>query len=403
MRRFRFLRKATFALFLGLSTLVSLTLIASQIEQHIFRRRAERLLAEIQALELRSTPWPEALDRFRHWAGEEKFGDVCDQHQCSFEITLLEPVYGFVSKSYFFGHLDDYLRWRLKLTYQMGPFARAEQAAVQAYMAAGGRPAKLAASVGMRDGIVWSKGFEVIIETYWHNVPGFYGGGWGEYTLIAAAHSVPRFYRYGSENPQLRLHPNYEIGRPGGCEICELGWAHFTPYAASADIQRLMQLDLSCLTRIRPCLGQSDIIPSAWAQYLAEIRPADEMFDQPACTASIIETLGRDAPNVVTGAVIVPGGPRKRAHIRLLAKLKGATNWRIGSTYEMGLPEPKPSATTLNHHFVFFFDPPNLVSNGQIDRAGGCSPLPLNESNLANVRRGIDEDYAATDTGQQSP
>jgi hypothetical protein len=68
----------------------------------------------------------------------------------------------------------------------------------------------------------------------------------------------------------MTLHPNYLISRPGGCEICISGYVHFTPYADPGDIRRLMQLNLSCLTRIHPCLDQNDIMPAAWKQYLAE-------------------------------------------------------------------------------------------------------------------------------------
>lgn len=274
----------------------------------------------------------------------------------------------------------------------MGPFVRLESGLFHAYMTAGGRPASVVGSVGMRDGVVWSKGLEVNIETYWS-----YGDGLGEYTLIADTHSVPRFHRYGSENLQLRLHPDYEIGRPGGCDTCELGWSHFTPYAASTDVRRLMQLDLSCLTRIRPCLDQSDIMPAAWGQYLAEVPHVDEMIEHPSCSSSIIETLGRDAPNVVSGEIVRPETANKRAQIRLLEKLKGVPNWKVGNTYEMGLPDPTSSAVPRNSRFVFFFDHPNLVSDGQVDRGGACSLLPLYESNMENVHRGIDQDYTATD------
>jgi hypothetical protein len=49
---------------------------------------------------------------------------------------------------------------------------------------------------------------------------------------------------------QLRLHPNYEIGRPGGCEVCVYGWVKFTPYARREDVHRLMELNFACLDGI---------------------------------------------------------------------------------------------------------------------------------------------------------
>lgn len=147
-----------------------------------------------------------------------------------------------------------------------------EQAMLQGYMLLGGRPATITASAGMRDGVVWSKGFSVVIETYWHNIPDFNPDRWFEYSLIATTGSVPQLDFSGQNwvDPQITLHPNYIISRPGGCEICIMGYVHFTPYADPADIRRLMQLNLSCLTRIHPCLDQSDIMPAAWKQYLEE-------------------------------------------------------------------------------------------------------------------------------------
>jgi hypothetical protein len=45
------------------------------------------------------------------------------------------------------------------------------------------------------------------------------------------------------------------------------GHVLFTPHTAHEDVRRLMDFDLSCLTRWLPCGTQADILPSAWAQY----------------------------------------------------------------------------------------------------------------------------------------
>jgi hypothetical protein len=186
-------------------------------------------------------------------------------------ITLTEPAWLY-NPTPIFVRLDDYLRWRLRLSYGQGPFARmAQQFLLPGYMLMGGRPAKIIANVGMRDGVVWSKGFFVGIETYWHNIPKTDSARWFEYTLAADIHTVPWFdHSRTLDGDQLTRHPNYLISRPGGCEGCIEGYVYFTPSADPVDIHRLMQLDLSCLTRIHPCVDQSDIMPSAWRQYLAE-------------------------------------------------------------------------------------------------------------------------------------
>jgi hypothetical protein len=268
----RRLRKIVVVATVGLFGLLILMLLASQFEQRIFRSRAESLLSQVQSLELRKTPWPEAQRQLKRWATESTFDDRCNATACSLTITLFEPVYGFAYHRNIFVRLDDYFRWRFKLSYDEGPFVRAEAGLFQAYMLAGGRPARVIAEVGMRSGILWSKGFSVYIETYWHDIPDFAAGKWFEYTLVAETRTVPNFDRPGwdHDDPQLAIHPSYVIDRPGGCEICVLGYVHFTPYADASDIQRLSQLDLSCLTRLLPCRVEKDIMPSAWKQYSAE-------------------------------------------------------------------------------------------------------------------------------------
>lgn len=266
----RFLQKFLLIAAIGVCAMLILVLVASQIGQRIFRRRAEILLAQVQSLELGKTSWQDAQRQLRHWSGESRLDDRCNQTDCSEAITLTEPTSGLIFP--IFERLDDYLRWRLRLSYNQGPFDRmAQQVLYPGYMLLGGRPARIVASVGMRDGVLWSKEYEVSIETFWHFNP----GGWAEYTLVADMRSVPRFD--GSKQfvfvdphvPQLKLHPNYFIGHPGGCEICIEVYLLFTPYADPSDVHRL-EPNLSCLTRIRPCLDEIDIMPAAWKQYLAE-------------------------------------------------------------------------------------------------------------------------------------
>jgi hypothetical protein len=266
------LRKVLLIGGVGVFAVLLFLLVASQVEQRIFRGRAELLLSQMQSLELRKTPWPEAQRQLKRWAAESRFDNQCNGFECSEEITLTEPVYRFVSQSLIFVDLDDYLRWRLKLSYDQGPFVCMASGLLRGYMVMGGRPAKVTATFGMRDGVVWSKGFTVNIETYWHNIPGLYAGSWGEFTLISHVGSVTQFDSSspGYADPQLRPHPSYIIRRQAGCCFFNEGYVHFTPYADPGDIQRLMQLNLSCLTRTHPCVDQIDIMPAAWKQYLAE-------------------------------------------------------------------------------------------------------------------------------------
>jgi hypothetical protein len=131
--RLRSLRKFLVALSLSLCSLLFLTLLASQVEQRLFRRRAELLLSQLQSLELRKTSWQDAQTRFQRWGPNREFDEHCDSHKCSLKITLNEFVFGYLSERNLFVKLDDYFRWRLKLSYDIGPFARAQSFGYFAY------------------------------------------------------------------------------------------------------------------------------------------------------------------------------------------------------------------------------------------------------------------------------
>jgi hypothetical protein len=264
----RLIKKSLLGAILTLSAVVLLVFLASQVEQNIFRRRAELLLTQIQSLELGKTPWSQAKGQLTTWGAESTFDDKCNEGECLVDIRLVEPVYGFIYRNAFFMKVDDYLRGRLKLSFDTGPVVRLELALLRGYMLMGGRPARIVASVGMRDGLIWSKGYSAEIQTYWHGTP----GPWDNFALIAVVRSVPSFdfSDMSHLDPQLTLHPGYRIWRPGGCCDFLQGNVQFTPLANPNDIRRLMEFDLSCLTRLRPCTSLSEVMPAAWKQYLTE-------------------------------------------------------------------------------------------------------------------------------------
>ncbi|MBZ5526723.1 MAG: hypothetical protein LAN71_02315 [Acidobacteriia bacterium] len=412
MGRFRNLRRFLVALLLTVCSVLLLVFAAGQIGQHLLRRRAELLLSEIQSLELRKTPWPRAQQQFQHWGANRQFDNHCDEQKCFLQITLNDFVSDFISRTNIFIRLDDYFRWRFKLSYNMGPFARLQQDLFSAYVRAGGHPARLMASIGMRDGIVWSKGFFVMVETYSHDSA--LSGGWEiEYALMADASSVSRLghQSFYSADPQLILHPYYEIGRPGGCTICIAGWAHFTPYADPADVHRLMQFDLSCLTRWRhPCLTQGDIMPAAWTQYLAESARPDKPSSQPGCSSSVLESLGRDAFNIITAEILRyresvdgRGYHDSTASIRVLERLRGAADWKPGEIRKISIHSDltaEDRALRAGSRLVLFFRNKFQVEY-QIEvltsPGYGCPSVPATKSNLELVRRGIAQDYSVTD------
>jgi len=408
MGRFRWWRRALLALFLSVCAAIFLALIFVQVEQRLFRRRVERLVAEIQSFELRKTPWPEAQARLARWSANTERDAHCDEHKCSLTITLHDFVFGYVSERNAFERLDDYFRWKLNLTYSTGPFYRLEMGLVRLSMRAGGHPAKIVADVGMREGIVWSKGISIWIETYVHDVEICSGSEWCEYTLMAQTGSASSFRLHHSSwvGPQLMLHPNYSIGRPDGCEGCVLGWAKFTPYADPADVHRLMELNLSCLTKWHPCRTQMDIMPNAWTQYEADGLRVDALWDHITCSPLMLELLGRDNAHIAVGEIVAyeekvdgPGYYFGTASVRMMERLKGAEDWNIGEMRSLPVEAGKMSAieSLRPGTKLIFAGRVGYTKGMEINLNTLCRVISANEANLTLVRRGIAQDYQATE------
>jgi hypothetical protein len=89
------------------------------------------------------------------------------------------------------------------------------------------------------------------------------------------AYSLPSFA--GSYQPP-GTHPHYIVGKPGGCDgrrPCREVHFILDPSVDSGTIDRLMQFDLSCLSRwIHLCRTEGDIMPNAWRQAEVDYPPS---------------------------------------------------------------------------------------------------------------------------------
>jgi hypothetical protein len=226
----RLLRNLAVGVFATLFFLI----VAIRVQQYVLRAHAERLLEQVRALELGRTTFADSQYVFRQWQSARAEGP-CVPVQCDFEVRLSDFC---VSH---FKFCAGHLQW------------------LRVYESLGGRSSAVTADVSVRDGLVRGKSFRVNVGVSPHETDLF--GPFG-YSLLGTAGTVP------SNPPQTAArHPEYYIGQPSGCELCVSVYTVFTPRADPADIQRLMQFDLSCLTRWRsPCRTQGDIMPAAWKQ-----------------------------------------------------------------------------------------------------------------------------------------
>jgi hypothetical protein len=216
-------------------------IVAIRLQQYVLRARSERLLGQVRALDLGGATFADSQRVFQQWPSARDQGP-CVPMQCDFEIGISD----------------------LSAAHQR--FWPNHPQLWHAYVSLGGRPSLVTARVSVHDGVVWSKFFRVVVAVSPHEMHPFNPYG---YELIGEARTVqaPNAQSWSTETS----HSQYHIGQPGGCEICVMVYTEFTPYAKPTDIQRLMQFDLSCLTRWRsPCRTQADIMPAAWKQVQSE-------------------------------------------------------------------------------------------------------------------------------------
>ncbi len=119
-----------------------------------------------------------------------------------------------------------------------------------------------------------------------------------------------------------------------------------------------------------------------------------------------MEILGRDSANIATGEIMeyqekttAQGYSEETAKVRVLERLKGAVDWKVGETREIfvemgtGVAHPK-----IGSQLIFFGGSGRANEELQINPVDACpSGISLNDINLNLVRRGIEQDYTATD------
>jgi len=345
-----------------------------QVQAHIARHRSEVLLVDIQQLELRKSTWSDASKLMNRWGAWGHYDGSCTAVRCKYQIEISD------------------FRGRFPYTFSYPLMV------VSGWL--GGRPFLIYASFEVREGIVWGKDFGVGIGV----PPSWFSRSDFGFTLLGGAKSVSRFSPVG-QMPQLSLHRDYTIRRPGGCTGCKAVYVDFTPYASASDIQRLMNFNLSCMTRWKPCLEWEDIMPVAWQQHMAEQSQLDAAWDNVKCNYPL-DLLGRESENAVIADVTSnhtegsPGNELRVVKFRLVRKLKGAQFWEASeeakttwfkSTEDATFPNPRIDSI-VGSRLILFFEHDAYIRNQDFELER-CGLIPFKESDLAEVERGIAEDY----------
>ena len=165
----------------------------------------------------------------------------------------------------------------------------------------GGRSPVLLQLVGMRfsvlqlrflveDGLVRRTRFSITAETE--------DAGYSS-ALLVTAKSYTALNGSGDDAPNnvgadegLGVHPDFIVGSDGFCTGCETVSLAYTPHIAPDELARLTSFNISCFTRMLPCLHLSAIAPALMREDAATLR--DVPRNSVPCTTPAW-ALARDA------------------------------------------------------------------------------------------------------------
>jgi hypothetical protein len=282
MRLLRFAKLAALVIAVSAFILVASVSVYFRIEQYRLRGQAERLLSDVRELELKkATPTDVRLVvgkwGFEVWQGP---GNACTEDRCIYRLRFMAgPARTNRFADPFIGkptaHIFDWL---------------------------GLRPSAIQASVEIRGKTLRSVSFSV--DTLGR---GCDGRGRLDCTLTGYADTKQRGSGWSSHQQadvklrQSLLHPNYLVGASrellnpdtGGSPAVVI-WAELSPDATTEEVSRLMQFDLSCLTRLRSC-RERDLMPTVWAQSLEDIRKSQKVL---TCTPELSQRVAQLADTI---------------------------------------------------------------------------------------------------------
>ncbi len=303
-----------------------------RVEAYRFQRRAERLMADFQALELRQSNWLDADRLISRWGKYGNYEGHCDASFCRYSVGLNSPGMTF-GQAFAMApaNLNNHFVYRTASLIST------------LWEHLGVRLATVRATFVVQDRVVLRKSAVFIYE-----VPPTFSGSSG-YSLIATSRATSRLTSggwplIGSE--QLAEHPFYAVTRPGGCSFCLMANVTFTPDTPDPEMRRLTTFNLNCITRLRPCRYLEDIYPAAenWHLYDGTLGgrpspPNQAHTEHPplplACRVPLF-ARGREASQILSVTALSesqerqPGEVIEKASVRLNGVLKGETEYKPG-------------------------------------------------------------------------
>jgi len=340
----------------------------AEVRQILFRMRAERLLADVQALQVRKSTWADAQRFMTRWGRWGHYEGTCTEANCQYmvQLSLQIPLFQHIDQDGLHEHRWPKLQRALGLRF--------------AVLASGGFGVRANELVGR----FFNLDIEQPIDTDEYLVAGF-----GEGSRIAPfAHD-------------RALHPNRSLSNSKYFIV------QFTPDEDAAEKAKLTQLDLNCVTAFRPCQRRRLLMPQAFAEFEAQSSKMPKDLPEDCGLSYCVVT--RDQSGVFIGDVI---SARRLTHygdgevsepywvvmVRVEKMLKGKLSTPSDDLLPVQLFE-----RDLGIQPGMAFPYSRIIASGRLiddPIVGGpidiepCGVVEATDANLADAERGVREDFS---------
>jgi len=348
-----------------------------RIEQWRFRHRMEQLLEDVRALEIGKATAADARRVAQKWDfGEVMLKWTCNDSVCDYGLQRSNPVAGVL----------EYLGYK--------------RVANRVLILLGGRPVLVRSFVGVRSGTVWAKDFSLLMSAPGPDNQGFVmgsAGTAGQWASGGREREHPAKLLAGS----LR-HEEYLVGTYTAIMNADYGtrervpaiWVEFSPHADPKTVNRLMRLNLSCITRFGSC-GQTDMMPEVWSEIKRDGQSPTPNF---TCTNDLVRQVAHVADTIALVRVDSPeldrphpSSPFRLSEVSILRLVRGPDYLRRGLAGWVELDDPKIAIVAddgaklrAGEQYIFLLQDHSVG----VEKVAlyPCGVLRLNETNLGMVQ-----------------